>query len=191
MKKSIFILTILIATFPLYAQKQTWTLDKSNSSLGFVVTHLMVSEVEGYFKTFDITLESSGNDFSGANVQLTANTNSISTNNENRDNDLKSDHFFDAAKYPTLEFKSTSFKKISDKQYKLEGNLTMHGVTKPVELNVRFNGTIQHPMTKKTIAGFKVTGNLKRSDFKIGMNLPVAVVEDEVQIVANTEFIKD
>jgi polyisoprenoid-binding protein YceI len=104
---------------------------------------------------------------------------------------LKSDKFFDAATYPTLTFKSTSFTKVEGKKYKVTGDLTMHGVTKPVTLDVIMTGpvTMDSPRGKQEKAGFKITGMLKRSDFKVG-SIPVAVVSDEVEIKANGEFAK-
>ena len=170
---------------------QTWTLDKAHARLGFTVTHLMVSDVEGGFKSFDLKVTSSKDDFSDAQVELTADVNSVSTDNEKRDAHIKSPDFFDAAKFGTLSFKSTSFKKIGDKKYKVTGNLTLHGVTKPVELDVTLNGTTIHPYSKKTIAGFKVTGVFKRSDFGIGASTPTSVVSDEVTLNSSVEIIKD
>lgn len=190
MKKIITFVSVLFAVNQVFAQ-QTWTLDKNNSSLGFTVKHLTISEVTGSIRRFDIKLTSTGEDFSDVSVEVTGWLTSIDTGNENRDNDLKSDHFFDVKDYPDLHFESTSFKKTGDKEYILTGNLTMHGITGPVLLNVTFNGTIQQSRTQKTIAGFRVTGVLKRSDFNIGPGMPVFVVSDEVNILSNLEFIKD
>lgn len=188
MKKiTLFAATVMLslATFA-----QTWTLDKAHAKLGFTITHLMVSDVEGAFKTFDITIASSKDDFSDAVISLTADVNSINTDNEKRDTHLKSPDYFDAAKYPTLTFKSKSFTKVDGKNYKLTGDLTMHGVTKTVTLNVVYNGTIIHPMTKKPVAGFKVTGTFKRSDFGISPGTPTSILSDEVNLIANAEFVK-
>jgi polyisoprenoid-binding protein YceI len=150
----------------------------------------MVSDVEGLFKSFDAKITSSASDFSDAVVEMTADVNSISTENEMRDKDLKGPNYFDAAKYPTLTFKSKTFKKVKDNTYKVTGDLTMHGVTKPVELDVLCRlGT--NPQSKKTIAGFKITGKLNRKDFGIGSGAPEAMVSNEVALVANAEFVKD
>lgn len=164
-----------------------WAADKNHSKLGFEVTHLLVTDVEGNFKSFDISLNASKDDFTDAQVTVTADINSINTDNDYRDNDLKSEKYFDAAKFPELTFKSTSFKKIDAKNYKLEGNLTMHGVTKPVVLDVTLNGTGTNPMNKKPVAGFKIRGTIKRTDFGIGAGTPNAIVSDEVNIIANVE----
>lgn len=179
-----------MAVFALGATAQTWSVDKDHSKLGFSITHLMVSSVEGRFKSFDAKITSTKDDFSDAVVELTADVNSIDTDNESRDKHLKSPDYFDAAQFSQAVFKSTSFRKVSDKKYKMSGNLTMHGITKPVELDVVFNGTAVHPYTKKTIAGFNVSGTIKRTDFDIASSTPSAALSDEVVIATNAEFVK-
>jgi polyisoprenoid-binding protein YceI len=168
---------------------QSWTLDKAHAKLGFTITHLMVSDVEGTFKTFDITLISSKEDFSDAVIPLTADVNSINTDNDKRDEHLKSPDFFDAAKFPSLTFKSKSFTKVSGKNYTLTGYLTLHGVTKPVTLDVIYNGTITNPMSKKLVSGFKISGTIKRSDFGVGGAM-TGILSDEVTLIGNAEFDK-
>ncbi|HEY4063922.1 MAG TPA: YceI family protein [Puia sp.] len=168
---------------------QTWNWDKAHSQLNFGVTHQTISEIDGTFGTVSATLTSSKDDFSDAVVELTADVNSINTGVEQRNTHLKSDAFFDAAKFGTLTFKSTSFKHVGGKNYQVTGDLTFHGVTKSVVLNAVFNGTVLN-MQKKTVAGFKVTGTIKRSDFGIGTSFPVSIVSDEVMLNANAEFVK-
>lgn len=185
------ILTPAVLLLALTAHAQTWTVDKAHSKVGFTVTHLLLSEVDGNFKTFDAKITATKPDLSDAVFDLTADVNSIDTDNDRRDGDLKSEKWFDAAKYPTLTFKSSSFKKVEGKKYQATGDLTMHGVTKPVTLDVTMNGPItqESPRGKQEKAGFKVSGALKRSDFGVG-SAPVAVVSDEVEIKANGEFAK-
>ena len=168
---------------------QGWTLDKAHAKLGFTITHLMVSDVEGTFKTFDITLTSSKDDFSDAVITLSADINSINTDNDKRDAHLKSPDFFDAAKFPALSFKSKSFIQVGGKNYKLTGDLTMHGITKTVTLAVVYNGTITNPMSKKLVSGFKISGTIKRSDFGVGGAM-TGVLSDEVTLIGNAEFDK-
>ncbi len=187
-------ITIVAATLLLFAfsgMAQTWNWDKAHSQLNFGISHLGISEIDGTFTGVDAKITSSAADLSDAVVELTADVNTINTNNEQRNAHLKTADFFDAAKYGTLSFKSTSFKKVSDKNYKLEGSLTMHGVTKPVVLDVVFNGTTIHPMTKKTIAGFKINGVVKRSDFGIAPSMGTNFLGDEVSLKAFAEFVKD
>jgi polyisoprenoid-binding protein YceI len=189
MKKINTLLAVLLIAGSTFAQ--TWSLDKTHAKLGFNVTHLLLSEVDGAFNKFDAKITASKSDLSDATIELTAEVNSIDTDVEKRDTHLKSADFFDAEKFPTLTFKSTSFKKVDGKKYKLAGNLTMHGVTKPVELDVTLNGPIVHPYNKKNVVGIKATGSVKRKDFGVGADTSGAVVSDEVNIVANAEFFQD
>jgi polyisoprenoid-binding protein YceI len=150
----------------------------------------MVSDVEGWFKSFDATITTTKDDFSDAVAVMTADVSSINTDNEARDKHLKSPDFFDAEKYPTVTFKSKTITKGTGNSYKATGDLTMHGVTKSIDLDVLCL-TAVNPQSKKTIAGFKITGTIKRSDFAIGITMPAAMISDEVQIAANAEFIKN
>lgn len=185
---SALIVTALLFSFKTLAPS-TWTLDKAHGKLGFVITHLLVNDVEGAFTNFDATVNAINDDFTDASVTMTADVSTVNTFNDRRDGHLKSADFFDAAKYPTLTFASTSFKKISATKYKVLGSLTMHGVTKPEELDVTAKSGI-NPMNKKNIAGFKIEGTIKRSDFGIGANYPSAVLSDEIKLNANAEFVK-
>jgi polyisoprenoid-binding protein YceI len=189
MKKNVLVLIALLVTGSTFAQ--TWSLDKAHSKLGFSVTHLMISTVDGSFKSVDAKITSSKDDFSDAVIELTAEIASVDTDNEKRDEHLKTEDFFDAAKFPTITFKSKSFKKAGDKKYKLAGDLTLHGVTKAVDLVVVLGGVADHPYTKKKIAGFKISGVIKRSDFGIAPKTASSMVSDEVTIAAATEFTKD
>lgn len=193
MKKiTLITLVVVSAIFSSFkvVEPSSWTLDKNHAKLGFTITHLMVSEIEGSFKNFEAKITAPKPDFTDAVVEMTAEAGSMNTDNEKRDTHLKSADFFDVAVYPALTFKSTSFKKIGLKMYKVKGNLTMHGVTKPVLLDVICNMGV-NPMSKKPIAGFKITGKLKRTDFGIGTKYPSAMLGDEITIVAHGEFEKD
>jgi polyisoprenoid-binding protein YceI len=187
MKKTILLALALFASVATFAQD--WTLDKAHSKLSFTVTHLMISEVDGGFKNFDAKLTSSKADLSDAVFELTAQVNSISTDNERRDGHLKSPDFFDAEKFPTLTFKSTSFTKVEGKKYKLVGDLTMHGVTKKVTLDAILNGPVENGRTKKPMIGIKVSGSINRIDFGVGKSGPT--VSDEVELRAAGEFNKN
>ena len=152
-----------------------WTNDDAHSQLGFTVTHLGISDVSGTFNDFDVTINAEKPDFSDASVQFTAKTASIDTRVEARNNHLKSPDFFDVAKFPTLNFKSTSIKKKSSNTFALTGDLTIHGITKSVTLDMLYRGTIENPMSKKPTAGFQITGVIKRSDFNVGNDFNFAV----------------
>lgn len=191
MKKIALLVLAAVAMFSFAAiESLTWKSDQSHSNLKFTITHLMVSDVEGSFKIFDAKITGTKEDFSDAAVELTGDVNSINTENEQRDNHLKQADYFDAAKYPTFTFKSTSFKKVADKKFAVTGDLTLHGVTKQVVLDATYRGTVEHPMNKKQIAGFKVTGTIKRTDFGIAPSTPAAMLGDEVAFTGNAEFVK-
>jgi polyisoprenoid-binding protein YceI len=186
--KRLFFAVILFVQASSSAQITTWKNDKMHSKLKFTVTHLLVSDVDGLFKNFDVTITTSKPDFSDAIFELSADAASINTEVEMRDNDLKSANFFDVATYPKITFKSTSIQPDGQNKYKLTGNLTMHGVTKSVTMDLWYRGTTENPMNKQKDAGFKLTGTIKRSDFNIGSKMPSAVVSEEVEIKADGEF---
>jgi polyisoprenoid-binding protein YceI len=192
MKKTAIILSaFFILTAFTTAITTTWQNDDPHSQLGFTVSHLGIADISGTFNDFDVTVKSSKPDFSDASFELTAKTSSIDTRVEARNNHLKSADFFDAAKYPELNFKSSSLEKAGKDQYKLKGDLTMHGVTKPVTMDLVYKGTVENPMSKKQTAGFQITGTIKRSDFAIAPGFPAAMISDEVRIKADGEFIQN
>src|ERR1035437_7826145 len=152
MKKLLLLISSSIFAIGAVSQN-TYTLDKNHARLSFSVLHFGISHIEGIFKTFDATFVSTKEDFSDAQIELKADVNSINTEVEMRDADLR-DNWFETKKFPSLTFKSTSFKKVNGNIYKLKGNLTMHGITKPVDFDVVFNGKALNPMSKKYSAGF-------------------------------------
>jgi polyisoprenoid-binding protein YceI len=190
MKKLLVIVFAFFSITAIAAISSIWTNDDAHSQLSFTVSHLGIADVTGTFNDFDAKITSSKPDFSDATFELTAKTASIDTRVEDRDKHLKSADFFDVAKYPTLNFKSTSVKKQGKDKYKLNGNLTMNGVTKPVTLDLVYRGTVENPMSKKQTAGFQVTGTIKRSDFNFGSGFPAPMISDEVRIKADGEFIQ-
>ncbi|HTI58705.1 YceI family protein [Mucilaginibacter sp.] len=190
MKKLLLFAVMLLLQIALFAQTTRWKNDKMHSKLRFSVVHHLLSDVDGLFKNFDVTITTTKPDFSDAVFELSADVSSINTEVEMRDNDLRSANFFDAAKYPTIIFKSSSIKADGANKYKLTGNLTMHGVTKPVTMDLWYRGTKENPNSKKNDAGFKLRGTLKRSDFNIGSGTPNVLVSDEVEIEADGEFAK-
>lgn len=188
MKKiTLLLATAFIALSSFKPAPTVWTFDAAHSKLRFSITHLMVSDVEGSFKIKEAVITAPNADFTDASVTMTADVASVNTENDARDAHLRKPDFFDAEKYPTLSFQSTSFKKLNANKYKVVGNLTMHGVTKPVTLDVvAMSG--KNPMNNKPIAGFKVTGTIKRTDFNIAPTAPASALSDEVALTANMEF---
>ena len=140
MKRILGALVVLFAVMTVAPAQSEWKLDKAHSSITFMVRHMVISEVTGKFKDFTITLESDKDDFSDAAVQSTIKVASLSTDNTMRDNHLKSDDFFNADKFPEINFKSTSFKKINDTKYEITGDLTIRDVTKTVTFDATLNG---------------------------------------------------
>jgi polyisoprenoid-binding protein YceI len=191
MKKIALILSAFVVLTAFTTAVTTWQNDDPHSQLGFTVTHLGISDVSGTFNDFDVKVTSSKPDFSDATFELKARTASVDTRVEARNNHLKSADFFDVAKYPELTFNSSSLKKSGENSYKLSGDLTLHGITKPVTMDLTFRGTTQNPMSKATTAGFQLEGVIKRSDFNVGPGFPAPIISDEVRIKADGEFIQN
>jgi polyisoprenoid-binding protein YceI len=171
----------------------TWKIDPTHSEINFKVKHMLVSTVRGNFDKFDADIETNKEDFSDAVIKFEADINTINTNNEQRDAHLKSADFFDGENHPKMTFKSTSVKKISDFEMQVKGNLTLHGVTKEVTLDVIYNGTVSG-FGDSTVAGFEVRGKVNRFDFGLHWNSLTeaggVVVSNEVKIEILAEFNK-
>lgn len=187
MKKT-FVLAVFVLSSLAASAQTTWINDPAHSRLGFVVKHLTISEIDGRFADFSVKVVTSEEDYSDAQIEVVAQVGSIDTDVEARDNHLRSADFFDAEKYPVLTFKSTSLQLSSDNKGKLYGDLTFHGVTRPVVLDVHYFGSVVNSMNNAQTAGFKITGEIKRSDFNLGPNFSEAVISDKVKIIANAEF---
>ena len=185
------VILVLFVVLSINAQSK-WTADKSHSKVQFTVTHLIISEVTGQFKSFDINVQSSKDDFSDAKIDFSADIASINTDNEKRDSHLKSDDFFNAEKFPKMIFKGKSFTKIDGKNYKLVGDLTIRDVTKEVTLDVVYNGTVQ--AWGQARAGFKIKGEINRFDYNLKWNTLIeaggAVVSKTVYITIDLELQK-
>ncbi len=171
----------------------TWVIDPSHSEISFKVKHLVVATMTGKFDSFEGKMESTSDDFNGANISFSADIASINTGNADRDGHLKSDDFFNAETFPKLTFKSTSFTKTGDNEYKLVGDITIRDTTKSIELAVEYGGTVVDPWGN-TKAGFELNGKLKRKDFNLKWDVLTeaggAVVSDEVKLHVNVEIHK-
>jgi len=189
MKKLNFLSLFLLLTAASWAQT-TWNLDKPHSNVSFSVSHMVVSETTGNFKDIDAKVLSKSEDFNGATVEFTAKVTSIDTENENRDNHLKGEDFFDAAKYPEIKFQGTLVKNAG--KYQLKGKLTLKDVTKDVAFDVTYGGTVDTGRGVKS--GFKLTGKINRQDYNLKWANKLqdgrAMVGDEVEIVAKIELNK-
>jgi polyisoprenoid-binding protein YceI len=175
------------------AGPNTWMIDSNHSTIGFVVRHMMVSNVRGAFGKVAGTVTYDGKDVSSVAADVTVDTTTITTNNEKRDAHLKSPDFFDVATYPTLTFKSKRVQKVSDGKFKLIGDLTMHGVTKEVALDVE--GPSQAIVAQgATRIGASATTTLNRQDYGVKWSRNIdgggVVVGDEVKVTLELELVK-
>lgn len=191
MKRIGILIGVIIFSSILLAQTTTWKDDPMHSKLTFTVTHQGFSSIFGLFQKFDATIITSKVDFSDAMFTLSADVASVNTEVKMRDDDLRSDHFFDVAKYPNMTFKSTSIINTTGMKdrFKITGDLTLHGVTKTVTMDLWFRGTHLDPMSKKTKSGFQLTGIINRSDFNVGPPDPFDISTD-VMVKADGEFIQ-
>ncbi|HOW32810.1 MAG TPA: YceI family protein [Bacteroidales bacterium] len=174
------------------ATKTKWVGDPTHSEVAFKVKHLMISNVKGNFSEFSINALTDGDDFSNAEIEVTINTASVSTGVADRDGHLKSPDFFDSANFGTMTFVSKSLSGKGD-DLKLEGNLTIRGVTKAVTLDVEFGGVMTDPWGNVK-AGFNVEGKINRKDWGLTWNAALeaggVLVADEVRINAEVELLK-
>lgn len=169
-----------------------WVLDPMHSEVQFKVKHLVISTVSGFFKSFEGELTTENEDFTGAEINFSLDVNSIDTTQPQRDEHLKSAEFFDAATYPKISFKSTSFTADGD-DYKLVGNLTIKDVTKPVTLAVEYGGNAGD-FYGNTKAGFEVTGKINRKEFGLTWDgvteAGSIVVGEDIKLSMNIQFAK-
>jgi polyisoprenoid-binding protein YceI len=190
MKKFNLLFALIAVGTSVFAQT-SWTIDKVHSKIGFAVAHMGVAETEGKFNDYEGTVVTkNANDFNGAEVTFTAKTASIDTDNEKRDGHLKSPDFFDAEKYPAVSFKGNLVK--AGTGYKLKGDFTMHGVTKPVEFDVTGGSVVDTGRGIKS--GFKFRSVINRQDYGLTWSNKVAtgemVVGDEVELSIKVELDK-
>lgn len=170
-----------------------WTIDPTHSEILFKVKHLMITNVKGEFRKFNAEVESDNDDFSDAKISLNMDATSVFTNNDDRDNHLKSADFFDVENHPVLNFKSISFTKKDDENYKLKGLLTIKGVSKEVTLDAEFGGVNKDPWGNQK-AGFSINGSFNRKDWGLNWNAALetggVLVSDEVKMSAEVQFVK-
>jgi len=193
MKSYKFFAIVILFGFTALTAQTKWNVDKSHSKIEFEVSHMVISSVTGYFRNYDVNIESDNADFENAKISFSADVNSIDTDNKKRDNHLKSKDFFNAKKFPKLTFVGKSFTKVEGNKYKLVGDMTMHGITEELTFDVKFNGTIEDPWGN-TRAAFVITGELNRFDFQLKWNKLLeaggAVVGKTVSITCKLELIK-
>lgn len=171
-----------------------WKIDPSHSEIQFKVKHLMITTVTGYFKKFDLEVETGTEDVHTASrIVFTADIDSIDTNNAQRDTHLKSPDFFHAEEHGQLRFNGTKYEVQGEGEALLHGELTIRGVTRPVTLRVEFGGMVVDPYGQ-TKAGFTVSGKVSRKEFGLTWNAVTeagsVVVSDEIKIQAEVQLVK-
>ncbi|MFC4024292.1 YceI family protein [Oceanobacillus longus] len=174
--------------------KTVWTVDQVHSEVGFSVKHMMISKAKGTFDSFDAVIEADVENLTDSKVEVTVDTASVNTRNEDRDNHLRSGDFFDSENYPKMTFVATDIKKKSSHDYEVSGDLTIKGTTKPVTLDVTFEGQSKDPMGGATVAGFSGKTSINRKDFGLTWNAAVetggVLVGEDVKINFELELHK-
>jgi len=175
------------------ATQSTWAFDQAHSSVNFMVRHMVVSKVRGRFTKWDGTLAMDETNPVGGSVEVSIEAGSIDTGVEQRDGHLRSPDFFDVAKFPTLTFKSTKVEAAGAGALKVTGDLTMHGVTRPVVLDVEYSGSAKDPWGGVR-AGFSARTTIDRKDFGLAYNQLLetggVLVGETIEIAIEAEMVK-
>jgi len=183
----------ILAAFSSAAVAQSWVIDPAHSKISFTAKYLVISDVEGQFNKFDGTFSSSKEDWSDLKADVTVDVHSINTGIDKRDGHLKSDDFFNAEKFPTINFKSTQVKKIDENKFVLIGDLTIRDVTKRVEVPFVYGGTVTDGYGNVK-AGFKATGKIDRQEYGLkyrnSAKTGEAVVSDDIEFMVDAVLIK-
>jgi len=170
----------------------TFVLDKSHTEVGFIARHLMVSKVRGRFTDFDGTIVVA-DDPSESSVEVTIQAASINTNDENRDKHVRTNDFLSVDEFPALTFRSTKVELSSGGDWKVNGDLTVRGVTRPIVLDVQFEGVIQDPWGNQRL-GFAASGEIDRNDFGVSFNAALEtggfVVSPKIKLEIEAEAVR-
>ena len=170
-----------------------WAIDPTHSEIGFKIRHLMLTNVSGNFKEFEAKVETEAEDFTTAKIEARIRTASINTNNLQRDQHLLTSDFFEAEKYPEILFTSTKVERMDHENFLLHGNLTLKGITRPLQLNVEYSGITKDPWGGQR-AGFLITGKISRSEWGVTFNAVLetggVALSDEVKISCELQLVK-
>lgn len=170
---------------------QKWALDNAHTNIHFKAKHLMITTVTGTFSGFEGSVETEGEDLTTGKFSFSADVNTVSTGNEDRDNHLKSDDFFNAEQFPKLTFESTAVKNVDGDEFQLEGEMTIRDVKRPITLNVEIGGVAKDPWGNLK-AGFSFKGKINRKDF--GLKFHVVneagnlLVSDEIKLEGEVQL---
>src|SRR3954468_4044869 len=181
-------LALLSLATPLLAQTQTWTIDPNHTAAQFAVKHMMVSTVRGQFEKVAGTIQMDGNDLKTLAINVNIDAASVNTRVQMRDKDLRSANFFDVEKYPTIAFVSKKTEAVDATHFKVTGDLTMHGVTKPVVLDVESSPPVKQGQMMRV--GASATAKINRHDWDLHYNRMIegaAVVGDEITITIDVQ----
>ncbi|WNS80429.1 YceI family protein [Domibacillus sp. DTU_2020_1001157_1_SI_ALB_TIR_016] len=169
------------------------TFDQVHSGIAFQVKHMMVSKTKGEFTSFNVQFDGDINQLEAAKWAVSIDTASIDTNNEDRDNHLRSGDFFNAEQHPKITFISDTIQKVSENEYEVTGQLTLKGITNTETFTVEYNGTSKSPLDGSTIAGFDAEGKINREAYGLTWNAPLetggVLVGKDVKFSANFEFV--
>lgn len=187
-------MTVLMASAVLFpavakAEVETFKFDKPHTQIIFFVDHMGFAKSSGKFLDYDGAINWDKGDVTKSSVEVTIPVSSLEMGDKTWNEHTLGEKLFDAAKYPTMTFKSTSVKQTGDKTADVTGDLTLHGVTKPVTLAVTYNNTGKHPMMPRMETGFSATANIKRSEFGMTENIPM--IGDDVEIRIEVEAYRD
>ncbi len=173
--------------------KSTWSIDPTHSEIGFKVKHMMFTNVSGKFNSFEAVIENEDDKFETSKISFNADVNSISTNNTDRDNHLRSADFFDVEKFEKLSFVSTNIVKVDDNNFKVSGDFTIKDVTKNITLDAEYSGLMKDPWGN-TKAGFALEGKINRKDFGLTWNAALetggVLVGEDVKLQIEVQLVK-
>mgnify|MGYP000241725289 CR=1 FL=1 len=191
MRKSILLSVVVLLSFSVQAQVE-WKADQAHSSIQFEVSHLTISSVTGMFNEFSCVINANKDSFEGAQVSVEVKVPSLSTENLTRDKHLKEDDFFNANKFPSMTFKSQSFKLVEKGVYEVTGELTIRDVTRVIKFNADYKGSLD--TGTKTISAFKAEFTINRFEYQLSwddtLDTGSLVVGEDVRIILNMEFVK-
>ena len=186
------IVVLILFTGNLFSQETAWTADEAHTKIQFIAVHMAISEVSGQFNEYEVNVLSDEENFTDAKIDVVIKAKSIDTNNQKRDDHLRSDDFLGVEQYPEIKFSGKGLRRVDEDKYKLTGDLTIRDVTREVELDVDYRGTIED--MNPTRAGFKITGTVNRFDYNVDWNKSFTkglVVSREIDIVCDVQLIKE
>ncbi|TFJ94454.1 YceI family protein [Lentibacillus salicampi] len=171
--------------------RETFNVDTVHSEIGFTVKHMMISKAKGSFNDFDAVIEADPDDLTDSKIEFNIDTSSVDTKNKDRDDHLRSSDFFDVENYPKATFVATDIQKKSDSNYEVTGDFTLMGTTKPIKVDVEFEGQSKDPMSGNIVAGFSGETKINRKDFGLTWNAALetggVLVGEDVKITFEIE----